>query len=1289
MRWLRIGTYALASTVAILLTAVAVLISIDLGIFKERLEVLVTDILSRELRIDGELHAYVGSSIELFVEDVYLANPEWAHDEAFVTARKIDIAVNTWSLINGPIDIERVEIDGVRINIEKNNDGDASWIFEKLAKGSDRDPEETKPISRLPIILEYAAINDIQVSYNSPAMAKSLLFVAESLLSSIDADVLRVELTGSLNGTPLHFVKTSGPMENLLNFSDVTIAIDGNIGEITINGSAWIDDLLAPSRPQLQIDIDGPNASYLTDILSMQPITTGPLEFSVSIEESGEQMVASLHGDFGEFDLNADGWFQDMQELHNIDLDISADGPDIGKLIRLAGGDYAESDPFEVRGRISRAGSEVTIDNVLVVIGASNLTVDGFFGEFPTPKGGHLSLVASGPDYGRFNRLFGMPGRLGGSFTTLLNLIPNGDGRTRIEFEANTPDIRVKLDSLFSAADNFDGTTLQLEISGPDIATIASAAGFDGWPAEGFRMSASVEKDADGYIVRDLEAVVDDDVFKVNGHIGDQPFAGDTDLEIDFYGSNLGASVIALGGSAERLPKGAYYLKGKVQRQDEKLWLRDIRAAIGDDEEYQFQLSGFLTPRQQFVGSQVDIHARGASLAALADLAGQQGIPDFPFDVSAGVSRRSSRTYFEKGIFESGNLVVEFAGHVGDTPLEDDMELTFNASLPRMKDVIAEFGISVDMLPDGDLVAAGSVRQKNGKMTAEKIVASFNGAKLQASGDIGPLPSLAGTKLRFELDGEDFSRLLPSNVSGESMAHAFAATGRIFLRQNELEVDRFRANIGHTRLSGDFVFGLDPFLGSGRFGVKADSPDIFQLLPKLREVSVPRAAKLKYRGSGNWADNFWSVENSKLELGEDYVEISGSLDGPPNFERTELDVEWVSSSVRTLSVIVGRALPDHPLRLKARLVGTRDVMTMEDFELTFGESDLQGQFTIRAGDVPALDIDVRSRLFDISEYLPEPGVEAQSESTAIDGKVIPDTPLPLEVLRTFDADVEVDAGEIRTRSLTMLGLDLDATVSNGALKIQQMTYTSPRGGYLTLSSDLIPNESGGADFRLSADGKDLVLGIRAKTEEELQQLPLLELRAELTANGETVRDLAGSMDGYIRVVGGAGRVPSDSLSFLSQDFVTELISAVNPFTKSEPFTRVDCAVILLHFDDGVVEGQPAFVQQTDKLRIFANTKIDLETERLDADFKMVARKGLGLSISNLVNPYIKLSGTLGKPALIIDPGSVLIEGGVAVATAGLSVLAKSFKDRFLSGKDPCGKALAQADKKNEARKNIE
>lgn len=1289
MRWSRIGLYTLAGIVTTLLLAVVILVSVDLGLFKERIEVLVTDMLDREFSIDGELHISVGPSIELSAEDVYLANPEWANEETFVTASKIDIAVDAWSLVNGPVEIERVEIDGVIINIENNGDGNASWIFKGLETRPDSDIPENAATGRLPVIVHNTAIHDIQVSYNAPALEKPLLFITDSLLSSIDADIFRVELTGSLNGTPLHFAKATSPIENLLEYGDVTVEWEGNIGEITIAGSAEIDDLLAPRRPRVELEIKGPSANYLAEILSVPPVTTGALGLSVSILENGEEMIASLSGVFGEFDFAVSGRFQDLQELHEIELDIAANGPDIGTLIRMSGGDYTDSDPFDIQGRIIRSGSEVTIENVQVAIGASEMTIDGFLGEFPTLKGGNLSLQAAGPDYGRFNRLFGLPGRLGGPFTTSLNITPNEDGRARVELAANTADIQARMDSLVSSADNFLGTTVQLEITGPDIRTVASAAGVNGLRKEAFRITATAEKDPDGYLIRSFDVVVDDDELKIAGHIGDMPFSGNTDLQIEFSGSNIGESVVTLGVPAENLPKGAFYLTGGVQKRDGQLWLRDVVAAIGNEEEYQFRLSGFVNPDADFVGSQVQVQAYGGSIAALAELAGLQGTPDVPFDIDVDLHRGQSNTYFEKGIFKSGVVVVEFSGEIGDELLADDMELTFNASVPGIKDVVARLGLDAAMLPDGDLVASGTVRQVAGRISVEPFAATLGGATLQINGDIGQPPALNGTRFRFELVGDDLSRLLPPDASGGSLAHAFAASGRVAVSGNEMELERFRANVGHTTVAGDFKINLDPLFESGTFGVQADSPDLFQLLPELQDVSVPQIGKMKFRGSGSWADNFWRFEKVRLELGDGFIEISGSLDGPPTFERTDLELEWVALSASKLSVLAGRELPDHPLRLKAHLVGTRDLMTMEDFEFTFGESDLGGQFTMRAGEVPAVGINVTSRLFDISEYLPVPEEEPQAAIDVVDNEVIPDTPIPLQLLQSFAADVDIEIDELRTRSLRLFGLELDASVSDGALKVENFAFANQGGGSFSLSTDLTPNSAGGADFVLAAEGKDMMLAVRAKTDDDLKQIPRLQFRADLTANGATVRELAGSLDGYIRVVGGEGRIPNGSFGFLTQDFVSELISTINPFARSDPYTSVECAVVLLHFDDGVMDADPVFVQQTDKLRVFASANIDLQTEKLDANFKIVPRKGLGISLSNLVNPYIKVTGTLAKPALVIDPEGVLIEGSLAVATAGLSVIAKSLKNRFLSGKDPCGKALADADERFADRKSTE
>ncbi len=68
------------------------------------------------------------------------------------------------------------------------------------------------------------------------------------------------------------------------------------------------------------------------------------------------------------------------------------------------------------------------------------------------------------------------------------------------------------------------------------------------------------------------------------------------------------------------------------------------------------------------------------------------------------------------------------------------------------------------------------------------------------------------------------------------------------------------------------------------------------------------------------------------------------------------------------------------------------------------------------------------------------------------------------------------------------------------------------------------------------------------------------------------------------------------------------------------------------------------------------------------------RRGLGLSASSITNQYLKLSGTLSKPRVTVKPLKATATTTAAVGTAGLSLLAKGFWDRFTSTKRVCKNA---------------
>jgi hypothetical protein len=254
---------------------------------------------------------------------------------------------------------------------------------------------------------------------------------------------------------------------------------------------------------------------------------------------------------------------------------------------------------------------------------------------------------------------------------------------------------------------------------------------------------------------------------------------------------------------------------------------------------------------------------------------------------------------------------------------------------------------------------------------------------------------------------------------------------------------------------------------------------------------------------------------------------------------------------------------------------------------------------------------------------------------------------------------------------------LIGSVENGTLTVDNFDTETTRGGELSGRMILSPTENG-TEFGMQVLGSNIGIGLPAYTEEELEALPTYALDLAFITTGNTVREMVGNMNGYLQLVGGEGRVRFGTMPMFTQDFLFELLNTLNPFSTSDPYTNLKCTVVLAAVEDGQLIGDPMLVAQSDKLNIFANASVDLKTEQLRANFNTVPQQGLGLSLSSLINPYVSVSGTLADPTMGLDPRSAAVEGGLAVATGGLSILAFGLKDRFLSASNPCEDAISDS-----------
>jgi hypothetical protein len=150
----------------------------------------------------------------------------------------------------------------------------------------------------------------------------------------------------------------------------------------------------------------------------------------------------------------------------------------------------------------------------------------------------------------------------------------------------------------------------------------------------------------------------------------------------------------------------------------------------------------------------------------------------------------------------------------------------------------------------------------------------------------------------------------------------------------------------------------------------------------------------------------------------------------------------------------------------------------------------------------------------------------------------------------------------------------------------------------------------------------------------------------------------------------SGRVKHMGGRKLFGDLLLRIIRALNPRYEEQEYRVVDCGLYDVRITDGVAVIEN-FAIQTDTMTVIVLGNLDFNTEKLNLTVRAKPREGIGVSIGGTVNAFLKVGGTLRDPKLQIDPKGTLVSGGAAVATGGLSILAKGLYDRLSANKDIC------------------
>jgi hypothetical protein len=578
--------------------------------------------------------------------------------------------------------------------------------------------------------------------------------------------------------------------------------------------------------------------------------------------------------------------------------------------------------------------------------------------------------------------------------------------------------------------------------------------------------------------------------------------------------------------------------------------------------------------------------------------------------------------------------------------------------------------------------AAGRVVRQGTRTRIDGLDLTVADSRLQLSGSIGNPPRWLGTALTFTLSGADSAPLQPLVSALKLPLGPYRMQGQLTYSSDRIAVQNVALNAGgaDATVNADFALPLGRVVSDrpNRFDAKANGPDLVRFLPDTPDMPAARQ-KFDIQARGAWGVDKWTFDPLIIETQRGYLRMHGTLDQAPDFSATALDIQLRTPNLAQSARLFDVDLPAQPFDLATSVSGTPDSFRMSRVSGHFGRSDFAGSAALELKGKPELDLNLTSAFLDLgplTEFFAPPASEARAAKNA--AGAIPNVSIPTELLNRANAKVAIRAAKTSFFGQTYDGLDLKGSIDDGRMSVDPLAFGGPDGN-LTAELSVSPSPTGD-DVRLILSGDQIRLGMIPGMN-ETAAASRYTVSLDVAAKGTNLRDMAATLSGRIRFVGAGGRVTNSRLNQLQSDFLSQLFRTLNPLAKRREFTDVVCQAYLFQADRGVLKTDPAMVVRTTEMDIVSNGTVDLRNESIDFNFKTSARTGIGISAGELMNAYVKVSGTLSKPYLTVDPTGTLVYGGAAFATGGLSILATTLWDRVSRQKDPCAAAVAEADRR--------
>jgi len=367
-----------------------------------------------------------------------------------------------------------------------------------------------------------------------------------------------------------------------------------------------------------------------------------------------------------------------------------------------------------------------------------------------------------------------------------------------------------------------------------------------------------------------------------------------------------------------------------------------------------------------------------------------------------------------------------------------------------------------------------------------------------------------------------------------------------------------------------------------------------------------------------------------------------------------------------------------PVSFRSQLSSSADELELSIEQAKFGESTMAGELSVEGlnGELPKVRLGLVADKIAYKSLSAEASANTNKEpEDNSKTKIFTDKPIDWAWLELADLDFEINIKTLMYEQYSVSDIVLPLTLTGnqdstlGRILAIEDFRAHLGDGNLNATIGLVKG-SEPAQITLDLDATGLLL-------ESLGVLPADQLTGgdfavdtKLTLVGDSLDALASSSDGALYVELKNAVVQSDSFEIIGSDLLLELLSKLNPFSREDKTTNLECAILFAPIDKGKIELKDSLALKTSKVIIVGAGDINLASEKINLKLSPTSRGGVGVNVGSLVK-FVKLGGQLNNPKPIVDAGGLMtstLAAGAAISTGGASLLATGLLDKAVKQK---------------------